>query len=397
MKAVCGTGKQEFGSLNFMFYAFINVEALFEIIPSIDVYITGNGRIVTKCSIRASLVTKARGNDIVGTEMRDAMQAPNPPAPAGPPGIRSRDSKGGSPAPRGSYYTDLPLADRTIVTRANKELKSGHMNMLPRMSEGTPWEQHRQLQMLRGVFKKTQCNREFSNKGCEKGSDCVFAHSTDNPAAIANEVNPLRFNVYTQLYNDGFPLPPPILCEICKNTKVERDAALDSRARHIQRVNEQALNEQAARAQRPRAHDNSRSPRISITPDCDSTTPDPQRRAPQNYDGLLRTKGKGRGDGSTRMEVDAETAARPRDHTSGGADDEASDREEEAAAPIDDDNMGSNPPEDDELRSLSDHEAVPEPAQQIANESGDVCDYGRYYSYGGCLNAYARPSESYDD
>ena len=78
----------------------------------------------------------------MGTKIRDAMQEP-PPAPAGAQRVRSRDSKGSSPAPMGSNYTDLPLPDRTTVTEAGKELRSGHMNMLPRMVEGTPWEQHR--------------------------------------------------------------------------------------------------------------------------------------------------------------------------------------------------------------------------------------------------------------
>ena len=126
MKAVCGTGRQEFGSKNVILYAFINVEALFKIIPSIDIYITGYGRIVTKCSIPASLVTKVRKNDDEGTEIVNPMQAPNPPAPAGPPRVRSRDSKGGSPAPRGSNYTDFSLPDRKIIIKANEELKSGH-------------------------------------------------------------------------------------------------------------------------------------------------------------------------------------------------------------------------------------------------------------------------------
>ena len=199
----------------------------------------------------------------------------------------------------------------------------------------------------------------------------VFAHSTDNQAAISNDVNPLRFQVYTQLYNDGFSLPPQIFYEISKE---QLDAALGHRARHLERVTEQAANELAARAQRPRMHDNSRSPR-SIPSDRDSITPDPQRRVPENYDDLLRLgKGKGRGDGSTKMDVDAETVARPRDLTSGGADDEGSDREEEVAAPIDDDNMGIYPPQNEEPRSLSpnDQDVDPEPTPQLADESGDV-------------------------
>ena len=158
---------------------------------------TGGGRIVTHRNIPSSLVVKVRGNDDVGTEVRDAMQEP-PPAPAGAPRVRSRDSKVCSPAPIGSSYTDLPLPDRTTVIKAGKKLRSGHMNMLPRMVEGTPWEQHRQLQMLKGVYRRVQCNREFSKGGCQKGGMCVFRHQNDNPMAIANEVGPLRFTMVTR-------------------------------------------------------------------------------------------------------------------------------------------------------------------------------------------------------
>ena len=103
---------------------------------------------------------------------------------------------------------------------------------------------------------------------------------------------------------------------------------------------------------------------VRIPSDRDSIAPDPQRRAPENYDDLLRlSKSKGRGDGSTKMEVDAGTVARSlrrnfrqslqTNLTSGRADDEASDREEEAAAPIDYNNMAIYPPEDEDPRSLS--------------------------------------------
>ena len=201
MRAVCGTGKQEFGAKNVILYAFLSVKAIFEHIPKIDIYITDYGRIVTKCCLPASLVTKVMQNDDMATEIINPMQAPPPSAPAGSKRVRSRDSKGGSPAPMGSNYTELPVPDRKIITKSSKiELKSGHMNMLSRMAKGIPWQQHRQLQMVRGVFKTTLCKHEF--RGCEKGDDCVFAHTTDNPAKIDAEVIPLRFEVYTKLYED---------------------------------------------------------------------------------------------------------------------------------------------------------------------------------------------------
>ena len=375
MKAVCGTGKQEFGPKNIIFYAFINVEELYKNIPRIEIYMTGNGRIVTGRNIPASLVVKVRRNDAMGTEMKDAMKVPDPPAPAGAPRVKSRDSQGSSLAPMGSNYTDLPLPGRTTVTTDGKELKSGHMNMLPHLVQGSPWEQHRELQMAKGVFRSVQCHHELSRGGCQKGDWCVFRHHDDNPKAIiANEAGLVRFRIYTKLFNNGYTLPPQILLEIGKITEEQLKAALGARARHQERLDEQAMHEQAARAQRPKMHDNSRSPRSSPR-ERDSITPDPQRRGPENYDDLLRlSKGKGRGGGSTVMEVDAEAVVHSRGHTSGRADEEASDREEEAVAPIEDDNMNFNPPEDEEPRSLSpgDQEVVTEPVQQLADKSGDV-------------------------
>ena len=305
------------------------------------------------------------------------MHAPPPSAPAGSQRVRCRDSNGGSPAPKGSNYTDLPMPDRKIITKNKLELKSGHMNMLSRMTQGTPWQQHRQLQMLKGVCKTNRRKRELSfPNGCSKGDECVFAHSTDNPAKIDAEVIPLRFDVYTKLYEDKFSLPLEILYEIGQISKEQYEIAMENRVRHQERVDEQAANEAAARAQRPRMHDNSRPPR-SIPSDRDSITPDPQRRGPpENYNDLtMLSKGKGRGNASAKMEVDDDSSARQRDLTSGGADDdEASDREEEAVAPIDDDNMGITPVEEEEPRSLSpcDKYIDPEPTQQLAEETGDV-------------------------
>ena len=67
------------------------------------------------------------------------------------------------------------------------------MNMLPRMSKGDPWQQHRQLQMLKGMYKTTMCKHGHSRQGCEKGDACVLAHTTDNDAKIDAVVIPLRF------------------------------------------------------------------------------------------------------------------------------------------------------------------------------------------------------------
>ena len=79
----------------------------------IEIYKTDGGRIVTRCNLPASLVVKARRNDQLGTEISEPMQVPAvPPAPAGPPRVRSRDARGGTPPPRGSNLHDFPFPDQ---------------------------------------------------------------------------------------------------------------------------------------------------------------------------------------------------------------------------------------------------------------------------------------------
>ena len=134
MRAVCGTGSQEFGAKNVVSYAFLSVKSIFDNIPKIDIYIAEHGRIVTKCGLPSSVVTKVRLNDDMATEIINPMQAPPPSAPAGSQRVRSRDSKGGSkggsPVPLGPNYTDRPVPDRTVVTKNSKlELRSGHHNI----------------------------------------------------------------------------------------------------------------------------------------------------------------------------------------------------------------------------------------------------------------------------
>ena len=121
---------------------------------------TGNGRVVTSRNIPASLVVMVGRNDAVGTEIINAMRVPDPPAPAGAPRVRSRDSQGSSPTPMGSNYHDLPLPDGKTVTKAGQELRTGHMHMLSHLVQGSPWNQHRELQMARGVFKSMRCRHE---------------------------------------------------------------------------------------------------------------------------------------------------------------------------------------------------------------------------------------------
>ena len=293
MRAVGGTVKQEFGAKNIILYAYLSVEALFEHSPKIDMYITRGGRIVTKCGIPWSTITKVRRSDDTGTEINlNPWQASPSSAPAGSKRIRSRDPKGGSPCPPGSNFTDLPLPDGKVITKSTKvELRTGpgHYNMLPRMCTGDSWEQHRQLQMLKGVYKTTPCNYEHKSGKCNKGSKCCFAHSTDDGREIDAEVMPFRFKVYTKLYNDVFPLTFEIRHEIGKMSDEELDEAMLKKDLYQERVEE--------RSQRPRVHDNSRSPRSSPS-DRDSRTPDPQR-----------SKGKGKGDAQALMDIDEDSSA----------------------------------------------------------------------------------------
>ena len=278
----------------------------------------------------------------------------------------------------GSNYTELPVPDRKIITKNNVELKSGHMNMLPRMTTGNAWQQHRQLQMLKGMYKTTMCMHERSRQGCEKKELCCFAHTTDNDAKIDAEVVPLRFDVYTKLFEDGFSLPKVVLYEIGQMVKEEYQTAMRKQAHHEDLVAEQAAAEAEARppAQRLRMHDNSRSPKGSPS-DRNSTTPDPNRRGlPENYSDFsgFKKRYKGKGDVSAMMEVDDDSSARQRDLASGGADeDEGSDREDEAVAPIDNDSKELSPPKE-EPRSLSpcDDDGNIEPTPQPAGETDDT-------------------------
>ena len=275
----------------------------------------------------------------------------------------------------GSNYTDLPVPGRKIVTKTSKiEPRSGHHNVLSRMATGNSWQQHRQLQILRGVHKTTLCKHGFH--GCEKGSACVFAHTTDNQREIAAEVIPLRFGVYARLFNDGFSLPCEIRYDIGKMSRWDYEIEMRKKAHHQEMVDEQVAGAAAARSQRPRMHDNSRSARSSQS-DRDSRTPDPNRHRgiPENYSEFSRSKskGKGKGDVSTLMEVDDDSSARQRDLTSGGADeDEGSDREEEAVAPIDDNSEESAPPKEEpmQLSPFDDDEDI-EPTPQL---DGDIED-----------------------
>ena len=291
-----------------------------------------------------------------------AMRAPDPPAVAGPPRVRSRDSQGGTPLARGPNIHDLPLPDGKTVTKAGLELKTGHMNMLSHLVQGTARNQNRELQMARGVFKSSLCRRETSGFGCRAGAMCVSMHRNDDDMAIAAEVRDVRLRIYTELYNGGFTLPPEILCEIGKITQEQPNAALHARARHRGRLEEQALH-----APRLRMHDNPRSPRSPRSSPREIVTP-PPRRGPETYDELVRiNNGKGKGGSPATMDVDSD--ARLRDHTTGGDDEEASDHEVEVAAPIENKNVNISPPR---LLSSSDREVVTEPIQQLADEPGDA-------------------------
>ena len=163
-------------------------------------------------------------------------------------------------------------------------------------------------------------------------------HTTDNDREIDAEVMPLRFKVYTKLFNDGFSLPCEIRHEIGKMSDKELEQEMLKKDFYKERIDERIAIAAAERSQRRRVRDNSRSPRNSQS-DRDSRTPDPNRirGVASDHEELARNKnkGKGRGGALALMEIDEDSSARQRDLTSGGADeDEGSDREE-AVAPID--------------------------------------------------------------
>ena len=212
--------------------------------------------------------------------------------------------------------------------------------------------------------------------GCEKGSTCCFAHTTDNPREIDAEVFPPRYKVYTKPFNDRFSLPCEIRYEIGQISKRDYEIEMRKKAHHQELVDEQVADAAAARSQRLRMHDSSRSPRSSQS-DRDSRTPDPNRHRglPADYSEFTRSKskGEGKGDVSALMEVDDDPGARQRDLTSGGADeDEGSDREEEAVAPIDDNSEELAPPKEEpvQLSPCDDDEDI-EPTPQL---DGDIED-----------------------
>ena len=164
MEAVRGTAQQYFGATNVTICLFISMMALFEFRPNIEMYIAQSGRIVTKCGLPWTAITMIRRNNDEGTIIsKDQVGLlPPPAAPAGPKRVRSRDSRGSASYPTNN--TQLPMPDGKVRTKhGDKELKTGFVNMLPHKCYGIPWEQHRQLQMLKGVYKTEKCT--FDIKG----------------------------------------------------------------------------------------------------------------------------------------------------------------------------------------------------------------------------------------
>ena len=316
MKAVRGTARQDFGATNVTLCVYIRMRALFEFRPNIEMYITQSGRIVTKCGLPWSAFTMVRRNNDEGSVINKDQDRflPPPAAPAGPKRVRSRDYKGSASYPTND--TQLPMPDGKARTKhGDKELTTGFYNMLPHKCYGTTWEQHRQLQMLKGVYKTERCMSDTKNRRCTKGDECCFTHSTDNDMNIEAVVMPLRRKIFTELFNEEFSLPLGHLHEIDKITTQVYHEAL--------RKKEDFEDRTGGRFQRPREHDNSRSPRSSPS-NRDSVTPEPQR-----------PKGSGNGEALALMNINEDTSERQRDHTSGdNVEDEDSDREE-AVAPID--------------------------------------------------------------
>ena len=142
MRAVRGTAPQDFGTSNVILCVFVSMKALFEFSPKIDMYITPNGRIVTKNGLPWSAVVMIRrNNDEASIICKDQVGLrPPPAAPGGPKRVRSRDSRG-EQYPLNTARTPMP--DGKIRTKGGKEYRAGFHNMLERMCTGPPWQQNR--------------------------------------------------------------------------------------------------------------------------------------------------------------------------------------------------------------------------------------------------------------
>ena len=274
---------------------------------------------------------------------------PPPAAPGGPKRVRSRDSRG---EPYPLNIARLPMPDGKVRTKhGGKELNTGFCNMLERKCYGTPWEQHRQLQMLRGVYKTERCSYDARGRRCNKGAECCFAHSTDNENMINAVVQPFRRRIFQELYDANFSLPLEHLHEIGKLTDEELRIAQQKRDDF----------EGRRRNQRPRL---SRSPRSSSS-DGDNVTPPPANRS----------SGSGQGNPLPLTNTGEDSAERQRDHTSGdNAEDDDSDREE-AAAPVeanDNDIKIETAEPGTMLTSLQGNGDVDEPTPQLEREAANT-------------------------
>ena len=321
MRVVKGTAKQNFGSSNVTICLFISTNTLLDLIPNIEMYIDPGGRIVTKCGLPWSAVTMIRENNDDGTIIdKDRVGLrPTPAAPRGPPRVRSRDS-------RGEVYPvntpQLPLPDRKVTTKKGKELSTGFHNMLERMTYGSPWQQHQQLQMLKGVYKSVRCDYDFGGRRCIKGDDCCFAHRGDNNSVIEDRVKPFRREIFMKLYNERFSLPLQHLPGIGMISDADLIVGKQKR--------EDFENRTGGRDHRPRHHDNSRSPRSS---EHDNTTPPPPGE---------RASGSGQGNPPALAGGHEIIEDRQRDHTSGDRDEDEDSANEEAASPIEANNDANN-------------------------------------------------------
>ena len=235
MRAIRGTDPQDFGTANIILYAYVRMKDLFEFKPKIEMYITPNGRIVTPQGLPWSAVVMIRRyNDENSTINKDTVGLQPPPAaPGGPKRVRSRESRGERYA---MNMPQTPMPDRTIRNKSGQEFKSGFHNMLERMcGDGPPWEQHIKLQMLRGLYTTKMCNYDARGARCEKADKCCFSHSNDNQFDIAARVNPLRKEVFTELFNMKFSLPLGHLHEIGKITDQEFEDGQQKKLAHEDR------------------------------------------------------------------------------------------------------------------------------------------------------------------
>ena len=229
--------------------------------------------------------------------------------------------------------------------------------MLERMTYGPPQQQHRQLQMLKGLYKTETCRYDATERGCRSGNLCCFRHSVDTEHSISQAVHPIRRKVFNELYNQNFALPLDILHEIGKVSDQEHDIRQERKEDYMERLERRRMKPRRSRSPMSAS---SNEPRINR-----NRTPTPPGAKQDNVPAVV--------------DVSDINAERQRDNTSvglaGRSEDEHSETDVEAAAPIEanDNDINMEAIRENEQTPLLavDNSDVVESTPQLVNEAPD--------------------------